>query len=176
MDIRSALENEHSKALTLKIVDWVGHDPDRFAELMELYLHDEMRINQRASWAVGHIGEHAPDLIEPWLPKMIEKLSSPQHDAVVRNTVRIWQFIDIPEEYLGQVAELCFQYLGGAHYPIAFRAFSMTVLYNICLREPGLMNELKLMIEDLIPYGSSGLKSRGRKILNAIEKYQEEHS
>ncbi len=161
-----------TKQANLKVVHWVGDDADRFAELMTLFFDKEMRVNQRASWAVGVIGEKKPDLIKPWLGKMLKGLENPPHDALVRNTMRAFQFIDIPEKHQGIAANYCFEYLESVKYPIAIRAFAMTVLYNIAVKEPDLMPELKLIIEELIPYGSAGIKSRGRKILGKIEEYK----
>ena len=46
----------------------------------------------------------------------------------------------------------------------------MTVLYNLSVNIPEIKNELKLLIEDLLPYGTAGIKSRGRKILAKLEK------
>ena len=46
----------------------------------------------------------------------------------------------------------------------------MTVLYNITLKIPELADELKIIIEDQMPYGSAGFKSRGKKILKGLQK------
>jgi hypothetical protein len=46
----------------------------------------------------------------------------------------------------------------------------MTVLFNIVKKYPELKDELKMSIEDQLPYGSAGFKSRGRRILKSLEK------
>lgn len=41
MDIKTRLETEHSKTLTLAIIKYVGDDPIRFKKLIELMLGDD---------------------------------------------------------------------------------------------------------------------------------------
>ena len=60
MDIRESLEQGHSKALTLRIIAYIGNDADRLAELMKCFFDKEWRICQQAAWAVGLIGEKQP--------------------------------------------------------------------------------------------------------------------
>lgn len=169
MIIRDALLKEHSKNQTIKIVKFIGDDKQKFKELMNLFFHDEYRVVQRSAWVVNCCAEAHPELIRPYLNKMIEYMHKPVHDAVRRNTVRILQFTDIPEKLTGKAATVCFDLLQSKSEPIAVKAFSMTVLANICKTHPELKNELKLVIEDLLPYSSAGLLSRGKKILKALE-------
>ena len=99
---------------------------------------------------------------------MVANLENDVNDAVKRNTVRVLQFVDIPEEHMGKLADICFNYMGSAKEPIAVKVFSMTVLYHITLKIPELKNELLPLIEDLIPYGSAGFQNRGRKIIKSL--------
>ena len=78
--------------------------------------------------------------------------------------------MDIPDDLLGITADICFSFLNSCQEPVAIRAHSMTILYNIVKKYPELKEELKVSIEDQIPYGSAGIKNRGNKILKALEK------
>ena len=170
MNFRKEILKEYSKAQTLKIAKFVGNDQERFARIMELYFDDDLRICQRSSWIVGHCAERFPELILPYLKEMIDKLEAAPHNAVRRNTVRILQDIELPEKLLGKVVDICFRLLDDPQEAIAVRVFSMGVLYNACLREPDLKDELRLVIEDHIGFGSAGFKSRGKKILKALQQ------
>lgn len=168
MNIKLQLEQEHSKENTLAITDYIGIDKARFAELMDLFFEGNNRIVQRSSWVVSHVADRHIHLLHPYIEKMVDNLNNPVHVAVKRNTVRIFQDINIPDELLGKVADRCFTYLDDPKEAVAVRAFSMTVLYNICQKEPELKNELRLVIEEHIEYGSPGFKSRGKKILKKL--------
>lgn len=109
-------------------------------------------------------------MVIPHLKVILNYLKKPGiHDAVKRNTMRLLQFIDIPKRYQGQVAGICFGYLQDAKEPVAIKAFSMTVLASIARQNPDLRQELAIVIEDQLPYGSPAFVSRGRKVLKEIK-------
>ena len=66
MKLREEILKEHSKRQCEKIVAWVGNDKKRFAELINLMLHDEYRVAQRAAWPVSFCVQEYPSLIIPW--------------------------------------------------------------------------------------------------------------
>ncbi|MEM6800596.1 MAG: hypothetical protein AAF696_04280 [Bacteroidota bacterium] len=168
--MRKALLKEHSKEQTLKIVAYIGQDEEKVAELMEIFFHGEYRLVQRSSWVISHLSDKYPHLLRPYLAEMVQNLDDPQHDAILRNTLRYFSQIHLPEELMGEVAEKCFTYLNSPEYPIAIRVFAMSTLYNISLKFPELQRELALVIEEHLPFGSAGFKSRGNKILKKINK------
>lgn len=170
MNLTKLLLAGHSRSQTNKVVNYIGADPQRFKELVTLFLSSEYRIAQRASWPLGFCAEEHPELIRPYLGKLVDNLENPIHDAVKRNTIRIFQFIEIPEKIMGKLADLCFGYLSTPSEPIAVRVFSMTVLLNITKKQPELKNELKILIEDQLPYASAGFLSRARKVMKELER------
>ncbi|MBX9851059.1 MAG: hypothetical protein K2X86_04790 [Cytophagaceae bacterium] len=172
MDIKKALLKEHSKAQTVKITKYIGDDKDRFDELMKLLLKGEYRITQRASWVAYYCIQVYPELIKPHWKELIFNLKKSVHDAVKRNTLGILQNVVVPEKYWGELADICFKFLNSSGEPIAVRVLAMSVLYNITLREPALMAELRTIIEDRMPYESPAFTSRGNKILKLMKKFQ----
>lgn len=168
MDIQEALQAEHSKAQSERIAEYVGNDPVRFAELMESFLSEDKELSRRAGWALSHCTDRHPTLVEPYLADMIRNLRREVHVAVKRHTVRALQEVEIPDELLGEAADICFGYLADHHEAIAVKVFAMTVLANICRREPDLGNELRLLIEEQMPYASAGFRNRGKRILAGL--------
>ncbi len=166
MKLVQELEKGHSKALTDKIVDYVGNRPLRFTRLVAVYLAGPYRVTQRAAWPLGYCIQRHPDLVKPHLAKLLWYAEQPGvHDAVKRNTVRMLQFIDIPRRYQGHVAALCLRFVGDAEQPIAVRCFSLTVLSNMVQTFPDLGRELRLIIEDQLPYYGPALRSRATRVL-----------
>ncbi|MCE7991785.1 MAG: hypothetical protein HEP71_07390 [Roseivirga sp.] len=171
MDLRKQLLTTHSKENTTLIANYIGSDRERFDKLMKLFLYDEYRVIQRAAWVVGDVSRLHPEIVMPYLPEMVENLKKPDiHDASKRNTLRFLQEIEVPEAHWGDLAELCFNYLTSIEEPVAIKVFSMTVLLGIVKKVPELKDELKYAIEDQLPYGSAGFKSRGKKTLKVLEK------
>lgn len=170
MKIKDVVLAKHSREQTEKIIKYVGNDPVKFKELVGLIFKDEEIISQRASWPLSDIARKHPQLLSPYLKRMLQTLEKPVHDAVKRNIVRALENYDIPEKYLGLAANNCFALLENPQTAVGIKAFSMTVLFNICKKEPELANELKLIIESQWEEASAGIKSRGRKILRGLEK------
>jgi hypothetical protein len=166
MDLHKALGQPQNKALVNKIVRYIGEDADRFEELVNLYLKGPYRITQHAAWPLGYCVEHHPKLIIPHLKKILDYLKTPGiHDAVKRNTLRLLQFIDIPGKYQGKISAICFDYLQDPKEAIAIRVFSMAVLARIAQHHPDMKQELRLIIEDHLPYASAAYRSRAQKVL-----------
>ena len=167
MNIREALRAEHSKRQTMAIVRYVGSDPKRFRELMTIFLGDEYRPTQRASWAVNYCVEHHPELVRPYLSKLIDLLEDREgHDAIRRNIARLLQFVNVPARHRGRVFDACYDLVDDPKQPVAVRVFAMSVAANIAKTEPALMNELRLMCNKYLPTASAGFRSRARKVLS----------
>jgi hypothetical protein len=167
MNIREALEQEHSKTQTLRIVSYIGDDAALMAELMVCFFDTEWRLCQRAAWAVGLLGEKKAYLVEPYLEQMLLHLKLPHHDALARNTMRTLHAMpEIPENALGLTVDVAFRFLENPSVPTAIRMFSMRVLAKICKKEPDLKDELRLLIEDILAHEkSAGIVSAGRSVI-----------
>lgn len=171
MNFQGLLEKSHSKKTTDLIVDTVISDPSNMEELMSIFLGSSYRLTQRSAWTMSNIAIKHPHLLDKWLPELIDRMDAPdQHIAVTRNIIRAFQFMDFPEEYEGIILDKCFKLLNDGTQPIAIKAFTMTVIYNLSKKYPDIQPELKLSIEQLLPYGSAGIKSRGKKILKLLNK------
>jgi hypothetical protein len=171
VDLREEILREHSRRQAERLARWVGNDRRRFRKLMELFLKGEYRVTQRSAWIVGICAERFPAMVRPYFPKMIARMEEPGvHEAVRRNVVRIFQDVEIPRRLQGKIATLCFNYLSSGDAPIAVKALSMTVLARIAEEEPELGRELKLVIEQQLPFGSAGIRARAKKVLAMIAR------
>lgn len=166
--IRDALLKEHSKAQTMRIVDYIGNDKLKFAALMDLFFNDVYRVNQRSAWAVSYCVRLHPELIKPYIRQMLTNLDNPVHDSVKRNTVRVLQNFNIPESLQGLAVKQCLRLLE-SNEPVAVKVFSITLLGNITKQHPELKHELKSIIETQLPYASKGFYSRAAKVLKMIQ-------
>lgn len=168
MNLREEVLKEHSKKQTVRLAKWVGEDKKRFAELMNLFLHDEYRVVQRSAWIVKYVADAHPDWIKPWLKRMLEYCRQPVHDAVKRNVIRILQDMELPKNLRGIAATICFDFLSSPKEPVAVKAFSMTVLANLSEHEPDLKQELIMVIREQMEWEKPAFRSRGKKILKQL--------
>lgn len=167
MDIRKALLKEHSKAQAQKIADYVGTDADRFDALMQLFLHDEYRVVQRAAWALSKCTDRYPNLILPYLEQLLHKMQeTATHEAVRRNGLRVLQNIEIPAACHEDFIDYCFSILEGKEAAHATKVFAMQVAANLCQNHPGLKEALRMQIEFMLEeMPPPSIRSRGKAIL-----------
>ena len=166
MNLREEILAKHSKAQTNKIIDWIGTSQKRFDELVQLFLHDEYRVVQRAAWPIGSIAEIQPQLLKKHLPMFVELLRKPGlHNAVRRNITRLLQYINIPEELKGDVMDACFSFICDVQEKAAVKAFSLTILEQLANEYPEILPEIITVIEERWEYETAAFHSRARKIL-----------
>lgn len=170
ISFRDLLDKENSKKIASLISDKVVAQPNRMDELMDLFFDEDLRTCQRASWPVGLLADKNPQLLEPYIKKMLDNLDTPHHDAVIRNTFRTFQGINFPEELEGVAFDKAFDFFLEINNAIAIRVFAMTVCGNIAMKYPELAIELITVIEEGMPHGSAGYRSRGNSILRKLRK------
>lgn len=171
MDLLKALDSSYSKASTQRIIGWIGKSPARFGELVFHTLKGSSRIQIRAAWPLSYCVEAYPHLVKPHLKVLVRALRQEGlHDAVKRSIVRLLQYAEIPRPLQGEVASHCFGFLADPGVPPAIRIFSMTVLENLAAQNQDLKSELRIVLEDHLPYGSSGFVNQGRKVLKRMSQ------
>ncbi|NLN33857.1 MAG: hypothetical protein GX159_09735 [Flavobacteriaceae bacterium] len=175
MNIYKQLENNHSKENSLKIIKYIGKDENRFEELMSCFFikSKDYRVPQRAAHVVSNCFDQSPELIEPYVPLLIEKLLNPEtSNPLKRNILRILRHSEISVDKKAEVYDFVYNLLIDPKEEIAIRAFSMSVLYNLTQDFPELMPELKSTIEFILEKSESspGIRSRGRLTIIELEK------
>lgn len=156
----------HSKRQAMAIVEFIGDDAQRFAELMKLFYAGEYRLTQCAAGIMCYCAERRPELIRPYLPKLLDCLKrDDMHDAVRRNILRLLQYVEIPRRLAGKIYAHCFDFIDDACEPVAVRAFALTVAARIAKSEPDLMNELRLIVRKHLPHTTAAFQKRAREIL-----------
>ena len=175
MNIKEELLKQkiHFKADALRITAYACSSPKRFKELMDCFLSNEYRVAQRAAWSVCWAAKSKPALITPYIKNLVAQLQRKDvHNAVIRNSIRVLEDVDIPEEFHADVMNACFMFIENPSTPVAIKAFSLTTLHNLSKYYPEIGQELKLVIEERMDSETAAFKSRGKKILNSMIKQQ----
>ncbi len=173
MNIRQEILREHTKTNANKIAKYISENPLAIGELFACFTDDDNRLAQRAAWPMGMLGDTKPEIVLPYVQQLLElAIDKTKHDAVRRNSLRVLQFVEIPEEYHGSAVNNCFQALNDRKEPVAIRVFAMTVLASICEVFPELMHELKESIEAQMQFNEPAFLSRGRMVLKKLAKLE----
>jgi len=169
MNIRDEILKEHSKTQALKIASYACASKKNFKELIQCFMANEYRLSQRAAWSVSWAARKNPEMISPYIKDLVSQLQRKDvHDSVIRNSVRVLEQVEIPENFHGEVMNACFAFIETPTTSVAIKAFSLTTLFNLSKQYPEIKTELKLIIEERWDTETAAFRSRGKKILSAI--------
>lgn len=171
MNIAKALMESHDKKHALSIAHYAISSNKAFDQLMDCFFSNEYRLAQRAAWSVAWATKFQPSMVHPYLSKIVDQLSRTDvHDAVIRNSVRIIENMEIPLELHGALMNTCFQLVEQPTTKPAIKAFSLSILYQLSQKHSDIQSELVCLIQTLWDMESPAFQSRGRKILKALNK------
>jgi len=164
--MREELLRENSRRQMLRVAGYVRDDPERFGELMQLFLSNEYRVVQRAAWVVSTVAERHPTLIRPYLPRLVKALEGEAaHPSVHRNVMRLLQWVPIPERYEGKIYDIALAKIDDPTATTAVRAFAIEVAARIADGESVLLEEIRLVTERHLKDAKPAIMSKARNVL-----------
>ena len=161
---------ETSRRNTDLIADIIVNKPSLFDELVLIYLRNEEPLSRRAAWVVDTVSEKIPNLLDPYLGSIAATLPRFDHDGLKRLSLRMLSRSPLPQKYLGELMNLCFDWLISSKESVAVKVYAMEILYTISQVEPELKKELADSIEWRIGEETAGFKNRGLKTLKKLYK------
>ena len=168
MDIRAQLSAETSRRNTDFTIHAVGTNNDHFRELIDIILTEDDPLPMRASWVVEGITETCPELIIPYMDKLIKNLPKFTHPGTLRNLLKIFSRMKIPPRHHGYMTDLCFGWLRKENLQVAVKVYAMQIIANMVYIYPELKNEFLEVIDELMPRNSAGFKARAVRIIKEL--------
>lgn len=154
----------------LAIVAEIGDDPQGAADLYAVFVEGDDRTRFMASWTLDHLVSQQPQLIEPHLDDIAERLPLYTTDTEKRLMMKILSVSPLPMRHLGLMMEYAYDWLVNPQVAVAIRVHAMELLYRISNEEPELKRELILAIQAHLHDGTAGFKSRGKKTLKKLSR------
>jgi hypothetical protein len=171
VNIAAAIAEEHSKAHASKIAAYAVSKPAGFKELMKCFFSSDNRIAQRAAWSASLAVQQKPALIGPYLETLMELLQRKEvHPGTIRNSLRILQYVTIPEAFHGVLLSACINFTAAPETPVAIKAFSLNLLTKLAVHYPEIIPEVKLLIEDRLHVETAAFASSARRFLRKHDK------
>lgn len=170
MDYREHLSRPLSKRYVDNLVLEIFANPRDFDLVYQLIFDPDEKVRWRAAWACQKISEKYPQWFnDQHFFELANLALSTSHGGLHRGCLSIIKSISLPENIPVEFINACFDWMISPKYPIAVQAFSMRILYLICLREPDFRHELIACLEnvDLECY-SPGFKSTRKNILKSL--------
>jgi hypothetical protein len=153
------------------LVNEIARKPEYYSLLMDIALYNSYQKSWRAAYLVDKINDEYPELLKPFLIKMIEQLKIEKSVSKRRHFLKLISMNILPQDQQGFIFDFCLKTFTSAKEPVAVRVHAMQILYNISESEPELKPEILAIIENEMEYHSSaGIISRGSKLANKLRK------
>ncbi len=159
---------ESSRRNTDLVADLILKKPELFDQLFRILLKDEGPVSWKAAWVADVVSEKRPDLLKPYIEEIVSHLEKFSHDGTKRESLRMLARSPLPEEQLGLLIKLCFDWLTSSNESVAVKMFSMEILYRISLQEPEMKKELADSIAWRMQEETPGFRSHGKRLLKQL--------
>lgn len=151
--------------------------PQKIEILMDVAINSSHPKSWRAAWMANKINDIKPDLILPYLERLIIRLKKETCNSKKREFLKLISMYSPPRKHHSFLMDYCLSCFMSAGEPIAVRVHSMQVLYHISESEPGFRTELLAVIEHETELDSSaGIRSRAKRLakmlMNSMKKEQ----
>lgn len=172
LDFQSIL-TDSSRSLMDYTAVMVGDDEALFRKLLDLAYLQKPPLCMRAARVADLCCERNPELIRPYLVKLVRDLPDLKDMAVKRVFMHILirhSWVE-DEVAMGKLVDTLFKWLMDDNQAIAIKAYAMVILGNITRVWPDLKGELILVLEEVIPFWESqALQSGGRRMVKKLRK------
>ncbi len=174
MDLITKLKDKKRKENCEEIIAWVGNDCKRFDDLLEILLtHEETMVVQYSAWPLSYCVQAHPSLIQKKLDRIVPILKEKNIlDTVCRNVLRLLQFIEIPEEFEGDILEPCMRFIESPTAAIAIKAFAINIVSKLAIKYPDLIPEINLLLTSQIQGAKPGFISSAKRAQRLFKKIQ----
>ena len=153
------------------LVTEIVRNPEYYKLLIELAFYDTHSKSWRAAYLVDKINDNHPELLHPFLSEMIDQVQIEKSSGKKRHFLKLISLNDLTEEQHGFLFDFCIETLKSGKEPAAVRVHAMQILYNTAVKEPELIPEILLIIEDEMEnHSTAGITSRGRKLVANLKK------
>ncbi len=163
--------NDSQRNIKKISMDYVLANPAEFDNLIKLSFGTNQPEGWRSAWVLAELVKDYKGLlarIAPYSRKIIDSFTVFKHPGQKREYMKVMQLLNLQEEEMGLLLNLCFDWLLDKEIDVAIRVHCMQIIYEFSLKEPDLQQELKVILEQEMDYGSAGFRGRARKILKKI--------
>jgi hypothetical protein len=147
-------EFENEKYFSLKkvklAVKQMEHQPKLIEDTRKMMFNKDQQKSMRAAWLMTHAAARYPELVKKQLSYILKLLQQKGlHTGTIRSSIRVFQELNMPDKYCGQMFDICIGYAKNGTMPHGVRAFAINVLGLICKKYPDLRHEVMLVLTEL---------------------------
>ncbi|PLX12226.1 MAG: hypothetical protein C0594_02680 [Marinilabiliales bacterium] len=168
MNLHNQIHSELSKKNTEYIAELALQNKDIFNNLWELFIDADYETRRRSLWILEKCCKKKNSLLQPKVTIIITKLLNAEDDWHQRILLSIIKQLQLPYAMLGKLYDLCIQMIKNEKTATGIKSNAIEILAKIASKEPDLIPEIILYIEDNIAFASSGMKHRATKVIKQL--------
>jgi len=170
-DVLKKLEGGDRRSIgrVSEVVAEVLNDPSLFEMVFNAMLSDDPIIRMRSADTVEKITAKHPEYLQPYKKKLIHQAAKIDQQEVRWHVAQMFPRLELSKEERAVVVEILLDYLNDESKIV--KTFSMQALADFAERDARLRPQVIKLLEELTRTGSPAMKSRGRKLLEKLNRY-----
>jgi len=170
-DVLKKLEGGDRRSIgrVSEVVADVLNDPSLFEAVFNGMLSDDPIIRMRSADAAEKITAKHPEYLQPYKEKLIQQVAKIDQQEVRWHVAQMFPRLELSGEERAVVVEILLDYLNNKSKIV--KTFSMQTLADFAERDADLRPKVIQLLEELTTTGSPAMKSRGRKLLEKLNRY-----
>jgi hypothetical protein len=151
-----------------EVVAEVLNDPFLFEAVFNAMLSDDPIIRMRSADAVEKITAKHPEYLQPYKKKLIQQVAKVNQQEVRWHVAQMFPRLELNKEERAVIVEILLDYLNDKSKIV--KTFSMQALADLAERDASLRFKVVKLLEELTRTGSPAMRSRGRKLLEELNR------
>ena len=170
-DVLKKLEGGDRRSIgrVSEVVADVLNDPSLFEAVFNGMLSDDPIIRMRSADAAEKITAKHPEYLQPYKEKLIQQVAKIDQQEVRWHVAQMFPRLELSGEERAVAVEILLDYLNDKSKIV--KTFSMQALADFAERDADLRPKVIQLLEELTTTGSPAMKSRGRKLLEKLNRY-----
>jgi len=153
------------------IVRTVLEQPDLFETLFNGMLSDDALMRMRAADAVEKITRTRPDLLQPHKQKMMDQVAPINQQEVRWHVAQMLPRLALSAREQKKAVDILLEFLNDKSKIV--KTCCMQSLAELAEQNRQILPAVKDLLKELTRTGSPAMKSRGRKLLDKLQKSSE---
>ena len=139
----------HISELDIKpLVKEINYHPEYFPDIYQLTSDSKPLVSWRALWVCEKLSEIHPEWFIPLYGELTDRLLTCKHDGSKRLYLSILFNLPIQEPISVPLLNFCFDRMFSPAESIGVQALCIKMAYRLCEKEPELMGELRIILEN----------------------------
>jgi hypothetical protein len=151
-----------------EVVEEVLRDPKLFKVVFEGMMSGDPVIRMRSADAVEKITAEHPEYLKPYQAKLIQQVARIEQQEVRWHVAQMFPRLKVSSEERTAMVEILLDYLHDRSKIV--KTFSMEALAALAEEEASIRSRVIALLGELTRTGSPAMKSRGRKLLQRLNR------